>query len=35
MGKAKENSTNSQNRKFLTTCNMTYAVQMIGGRWKY
>lgn len=34
MGKIKESSTNHKNRKFLTTCNMTYAVQMIGGRWK-
>lgn len=34
MGKVKESSTNNKNRKFLTTCNMTYAVQMIGGRWK-
>ncbi|TDX02154.1 winged helix-turn-helix transcriptional regulator [Dinghuibacter silviterrae] len=34
MGKVKETSTNYKNRKFLTTCNMTYAVQMIGGRWK-
>ena len=34
MGKVKESSTNYKNRKFLTTCNMTYAVQMIGGRWK-
>ncbi len=34
MGKAKEDSTNNYNRKFLTTCDMTYAVQLIGGRWK-
>ena len=34
MGKMKESSTNYKNRKFLTTCDMTYAVQMIGGRWK-
>ena len=34
MGKIKESSTNFKNRKFLTTCNMTYAVQLIGGRWK-
>ena len=34
MGKPKENSTNSYNRKFLTACDMTYAVQLIGGRWK-
>jgi DNA-binding HxlR family transcriptional regulator len=34
MAKLKETSTNSYNRKFLTTCDMTYAVQLIGGRWK-
>ncbi len=34
MGKTKEDSTNNYNRKFLTTCDMTYAVQLIGGRWK-
>ena len=34
MGKLKEDSTNNHNRKFLTTCDMTYAVQLIGGRWK-
>lgn len=34
MGKPKEDSTNNYNRKFLTTCDMTYAVQLIGGRWK-
>jgi DNA-binding HxlR family transcriptional regulator len=34
MGKMKEESTNNYNRKFLTTCDMTYAVQIIGGRWK-
>src|SRR4051812_47170375 len=34
MAKIKETSTNSQNRRFLTTCDMTYAIQMIGGRWK-
>jgi len=34
MGKTKEESTNNFNRKFLTTCDMTYAVQIIGGRWK-
>ena len=34
MAKPKENSTNSYNRKFLTACDMTYAVQLIGGRWK-
>lgn len=34
MAKIKENSTNNHNRRFLTTCDMTYAVQLIGGRWK-
>jgi DNA-binding HxlR family transcriptional regulator len=34
MAKIKENSTNSINRKFLTDCNLTYAVQLMGGRWK-
>ena len=34
MAKIKENSTNSVNRKFLTDCNLTYAVQLMGGRWK-
>lgn len=34
MAKIKENSTNSLNRKFLTDCNLTYAVQLMGGRWK-
>jgi len=30
----KENSTYSINEKFLTECDLTYAVNMIGGRWK-
>lgn len=34
MAKIKENSTNNHNRRFLTTCDMTFAVQLIGGRWK-
>src|SRR5882757_4988896 len=34
MAKIKENSTNSHNKRFLTTCDMTYAVQLMGGRWK-
>src|SRR5277367_925633 len=34
MAKVKENSTNNLNRKFLTECNLTYAVQLMGGRWK-
>lgn len=34
MSKIKEKSTNNQNRKFLSDCDMTYAVEVIGGRWK-
>jgi DNA-binding HxlR family transcriptional regulator len=34
MTKPKENSTNSTNRNFLSDCNLTYAVQLLGGRWK-
>ncbi|MDB5283025.1 MAG: transcriptional regulator, HxlR family [Bacteroidota bacterium] len=34
MAKIKENSTNSFNRKFLTDCDLTYALQLMGGRWK-
>ncbi|RXG31819.1 winged helix-turn-helix transcriptional regulator [Leeuwenhoekiella marinoflava] len=34
MAKLKENSTNNHNRKLMADCDMTYALQMIGGRWK-
>ncbi len=34
MSKIKESSTNNSNRRLLTSCDMTYAVQLIGGRWK-
>lgn len=34
MTKAKENSTNNSNREFLSYCNLTYAVQVMSGRWK-
>lgn len=34
MTKIKETSTNSVNRSFLTDCNLTYAVQIVFGRWK-
>ncbi|MBD2757719.1 winged helix-turn-helix transcriptional regulator [Spirosoma validum] len=34
MTKLKASSTNSINRNFLSDCNLTYAVQLIGGRWK-
>nr|WP_294796525.1 helix-turn-helix domain-containing protein [uncultured Mucilaginibacter sp.] len=30
----KENSTYSQNEKFIIACDLTYAVSKIGGRWK-
>lgn len=34
MGNRKENSTNMQNEKSITECDLAYAVCMIGGRWK-
>ncbi len=35
MGKRKENSTNMQNEKAIVEgCDLTYAVCMLGGRWK-
>lgn len=35
MGKRKENSTNMHNEKsIMERCDLTYAVCMIGGRWK-
>jgi len=34
MSKTKENSTNSINKRYLSDCDMTYAVELIGGRWK-
>ncbi len=34
MLKIKENSTNSINRRMLTSCNLTYALDVTGGRWK-
>lgn len=34
MGNLKENSTNNQNKRLMTDCDMTFAVQIIGGRWK-
>lgn len=34
MAKIKEASTNNQNKRLLTNCDMTYALQIIGGRWK-
>jgi len=34
MSKRKESSTNTENRNYITTCNLTYAVCLVGGRWK-
>lgn len=34
MATVKPASTNSLNRKFLSDCNLTHAVQVMGGRWK-
>lgn len=34
MTNRKENTTNGINRDFLSNCNLTYAVQLMGGRWK-
>ena len=34
MANRKENSTYTQNEKFLIECDLTYAVNKIGGRWK-
>ena len=34
MAGRKENSTFSLNEKFMIDCDLTYAVNMIGGRWK-
>ena len=34
MTKIKETSTNSINRKALSSCNLTYALSVMGGRWK-
>ena len=34
MSNKKENTTNRMNREFLSDCNLTYAVQLMGGRWK-
>lgn len=34
MRKIKETSTNNINRRYLGECNLTYAIQLMGGRWK-
>lgn len=34
MATPKENSTNNLNRRYIVTCDMTYALNLIGGRWK-
>jgi len=34
MAARKKNSTNSNNEKWIIQCDLTYAVNKIGGRWK-
>ena len=34
MSKIKESSTNNINRRMITDCDMTYAVNIMSGRWK-
>ena len=34
MAERKKNSTYTLNEKFLIECDLTYAVNKIGGRWK-
>ena len=34
MATIKENSTNALNKKHIYNCDLTYAVCMVGGRWK-
>jgi DNA-binding HxlR family transcriptional regulator len=34
MANRKENSTYTHNEQFIIECDLTYAVQKIGGRWK-
>ncbi|MDF2192790.1 helix-turn-helix domain-containing protein [Paraflavitalea sp. CAU 1676] len=34
MAVRKQNSTYSLNEKFITECDLTYAVHLLGGRWK-
>jgi len=34
MTKIKESSTNQENRKFLSECDLTHAVHLMSGRWK-
>ncbi len=34
MAVRKQNSTYSPNEKFITECDLTYAVHLLGGRWK-
>lgn len=34
MAKVKDSSTNNVNRRFLSECNLTYAVHLMSGRWK-
>jgi DNA-binding HxlR family transcriptional regulator len=35
MTKIKETSTNNRNRQVLSACNLTYTLNMLGGRWKF
>ncbi|NIG54706.1 helix-turn-helix domain-containing protein [Chitinophaga sp. Cy-1792] len=34
MGKRKTNSTNIINEEYIKACDLTYAICMVGGRWK-
>ncbi len=34
MSKRKENSSNSINRDYIIECDLTYAMDLVGGRWK-
>ncbi|MGE7777707.1 winged helix-turn-helix transcriptional regulator [Chitinophaga sp. NPDC101104] len=34
MSKRKENSSNSINRDYIIECDLTYAIGLVGGRWK-
>lgn len=35
MTKIKESSTNNINRQVLSACNLTYSLNILGGRWKF
>ncbi len=34
MSKRKETSSNSINKEYIIECDLTYAISMVGGRWK-